>query len=44
MATMIQLVGLALLTSGAMIFSVPLGLIVAGISALLVGLALERTK
>jgi len=44
LATMIQLVGLALLTSGAMIFSVPLGLIVAGISALLVGLALERTK
>lgn len=44
MATMIQLVGLGLITAGVILFSVPLGLIVAGISALLVGLALERTK
>lgn len=40
----IQLVGLGLITSGVMLFSVPLGLIVAGLSAVLVGLALERTK
>jgi hypothetical protein len=44
LATIIQLVGLGLITTGVMLFSVPLGLIVAGTSALLVGLALERTK
>jgi len=44
LATIIQLVGLGLITVGVMLFSVPLGLIIAGASAVLVGLSLERNK
>lgn len=42
MATGIQLLGLALITTGVMMFSVPVGLIVLGAFAVLVGIALER--
>jgi hypothetical protein len=44
MATGIQLVGLALITAGVMMFSVPVGLIVFGIFSTLVGVALERNS
>jgi hypothetical protein len=44
LATIIQLVGLGLISLGVMLFSVPLGLIIAGAAAVLVGLSLERNK
>jgi hypothetical protein len=44
MATGIQLVGLGLITAGVMMFSIPVGLVVLGIFATMVGIALERNK
>ncbi len=42
-ATIIQIVGAALTAAGAGIIFPPLGLIVAGVAALIFGIALERS-
>jgi hypothetical protein len=44
LATGIQLLGLGLITVGVMMFSIPVGLIVAGAAATVIGIALERNK
>lgn len=44
MGSIVQIIGLGLVTVGVMMFSIPLGLVVAGIFAVLVGVALERNK
>jgi hypothetical protein len=41
-ATILQLIGLALICIGLGVFSLPLGIVAAGASALLVGLAIEK--
>ncbi len=42
MSTAVQLAGLALIITGTLILSLPVGLIVAGAAALLIGLALTN--
>lgn len=42
MSTAIQLTGVALIVAGALLLSIPVGLIVAGVAAVLVGLALAN--
>jgi hypothetical protein len=42
MSTAVQLAGLALIITGTLILSLPVGLIVAGVAALLIGLALTN--
>jgi len=44
LSSIVQLLGLVLVSIGVFMFSVPLGLIAAGIFATLVGVALERNK
>ena len=41
-ATILQLVGLTAISIGLGVFSLPLGIVAAGASALLVGLAIEK--
>ena len=41
-ATILQLVGLACITLGLGLFSLPLGIVATGISCIVVGLAFER--
>ena len=41
MSTGLQLVGLGLITAGTLLLSIPVGLIVAGIAAVLVGVSLN---
>jgi hypothetical protein len=41
-ATILQLVGLTAISIGLGVFSLPLGIIAAGASALLIGLAIEK--
>jgi hypothetical protein len=41
-ATILQLVGLTFISVGLGLFSLPLGIIAAGVSCVLVGLAFER--
>jgi hypothetical protein len=42
MATILQIAGAVLVTAGIALFSIPVGLIFAGLSALAFGIALER--
>lgn len=42
MSTAVQLVGVALIVAGTFLLSVPAGLIVAGVAAVLIGLALTK--
>lgn len=42
MSSAIQLVGVALIVAGTLLMSVPVGLIVAGVATVLVGLAITK--
>jgi uncharacterized membrane-anchored protein YitT (DUF2179 family) len=42
MATVIQIIGAALIVAGIGLFSIPAAVIVAGVAAVLFGIALER--
>lgn len=42
MATIIQMIGSALIVTGIALFSIPLAIITAGVAALIFGIALER--
>jgi hypothetical protein len=44
LATIIQVVGLALISTGVFLISVPAGITVAGLSCLVLGIAIERSK
>jgi len=42
MATILQVVGMASVTAGALLFSIPAGLVIAGVFLLVVGFALGK--
>jgi hypothetical protein len=44
LATIIQVVGLVLISTGIFLVSIPAGITVAGLSCLVLGIAIERSK